>query len=793
MLTKNLTKFLLATRATSRKPPQREMTCIVRAAFRLEPGQPLGDLEALEQGALSTEVFAEDDDECSGACLAPGDFADFKLGAEVLLKGSCHTPGGRALPECPVRFGVGEWSKSLRVVGPRQWGGVAGDSPSSPAPFTTLPITWANAFGGPGFDPNPAGKGMLGPDVPNVEYPSAAVRSRSDRHPAASYGAISPYWSARSSLVGKEYGAAWRKKRMPHYAEDFDFRYFFSAPADQRLARYLRGDEEVTFQNLHPSAQVLSVHLPGLRVRVFVKGKDARFREVQMSLDTLFADLDAGKLYLTWRGLDAVDEDDLSDVATMLVASEKLGEALTTESYREALEAYERDPVGLVGKLPSAAAFQGTPTAADVDPISRMLAEKGVPEQDRAPVRKAVLDLVQAKPDVDLASAAAAANDERRPTFAPIKPGTLPPQGLKATMRQLLGQIAKARQQLHDKREELERAGQKVEMDTSQLDAAERVPHDPRLSQLDPSYSFPGPLSTDEPGPGRNLAEHDLRGRDLRGADLRGANLEAADLSKADLRGAQLQGANLRYAVLWRANAEGADFSDADLTVAHAAGLVGTRAAFLRAKLETASFEAALLEEAVFDDALGTYVIFTKATLSKASFARAVLSSSDFDEAVLRFAILREATIEKALFARADLTGADLSRAKLNGTSFADASCDRAIFADASLARALFMKTSLCDARFSGALLYSAIFEQAKAPGSSFVAVRARGARFSRAVLDSADFARADLMGADFCKAQLIRGSFRDASLYDAKLLGAAGDKVDFAGADLTRALITES
>ena len=51
---------------------------------------------------------------------------------------------------------------------------------------------------------------------------------------------------------------------------------------------------------------MLSVHLPGVRVRVFVKGKDARFREVPMSLDTLFADLDQGKLYLTWRGLDAV-------------------------------------------------------------------------------------------------------------------------------------------------------------------------------------------------------------------------------------------------------------------------------------------------------------------------------------------------------------------------------------------------------------------------------------------------------------------------------------------------------
>jgi len=794
VLTKNLTSYLFATRSTSRKPPQREMTCVVRAAFGLVPGAPLAQLEYLDQGSLSAEVFAEDDDECTGACVAPGDFADFKLGAEVLFKGACHTPGGRALPECPVHFAVGDWSKSLRVVGPRTWGGASGDSPSAPAPFTSVPINWANAFGGPGFDDNPAGKGMVGPEVPNVEYPGAGVRSRGDRHPPASFGAISPYWPARASLVGKEYGPAWRKKRMPYYAEDFDFRYFYSAPADQRLERYLRGDEEVSFQNLHPSAPVFSVRLPGLRVRVFVKGKDGRFREVPMSLDTLFADLDEGKLYLTWRGLDAVADDDLSDVATMLVASEKLGEPKTPDSYRVALEEFERDPVGLAGQLPSADQFTGTPTADDVDPISRMLAEKGVPEEDRVPVRKAMAEVLKAKPDVDLAPMLAAANEEQPPAFMPIKPGAMPPQGLKARMRELLERVAATRQELETKREEIERnTGRKVEIDTKPLDAAERVPHDPRLSQLDPSYSFPGPLSTDEPGPGRNLAERDLRGRDLRGLDLRGANLEAADLSKADLRGAQLQGANLRFAVLWKTNAEGADFSDTDLTLAHAAGLLGARAIFRRAKLETASFEGALLDDSIFDEASGTYVIFSQASLSKASFLRAVLSSSDFDGATLRDAILREATVDKALFARAELGGADLSRAQLTGTSFAEAKCDGANFTEALLARALFTKASLRDARFTSALLQATIFEHAEAPGASFVAARARGARFYRAVLDSADFARADLLGADFRKAQLFRGSFRDASLYDAKLLDAAGRDVDFAGADLTRALVTES
>jgi hypothetical protein len=283
------------------------------------------------------------------------------------------------------------------VVGARTWG-VTG-SPSEPAAFSKMALTWANAFGGPGYAKNPVGKGVDGVDVPNVEYPQAPVRGRNDAHEPATFGPISPHWPARATMVGDDYGPKWRAQRSPFYAEDFDWRYFHCASADQRLRGYLHGDEEVTLQNLHPEAAVLSFRLPALRVRVFAKGTDGTFREVPMSLDTLFVDGDEGKVYLTWRGLDAVRQVDLSDVATMLVAAERLHEPPGgLDSYREQLEAFERDPVGLEGKLPSMAQFQGTATADDVDPVSKLLAERGVPEDVRVDVRKAVADALKAKP-----------------------------------------------------------------------------------------------------------------------------------------------------------------------------------------------------------------------------------------------------------------------------------------------------------------------------------------------------------------------------------------------------------
>jgi len=811
VLTKNLTPFLFGARGTSRKPPQREMTCVVRAAFAIAPGEPLKELPHPEQGHLSGETFEEGDDEQLGAALVPSDFADFKLSGEVMFLGSCHTPGAKPLPECPVKISVGRWSKALRVVGPRSWGGVAGDTPSEPQPFTAMPLTWQNAFGGPGYGKNPAGKGVDGVEVPRVELPDQPVTTRSGAYDPGTLGPVSPYWPARASLVGKEYGASWKKKRAPYFAEDFDYRFFYSALPDQRIEGFFRGDEEVVLQNLIAGAPIASFSLPGIRVRVFAKGTDGRFREVAMSLDTIVVDGEASKIFLTWRGLDAVEEDDLSDVATMLVAPEPLGSSPSVESYREALEAYEKDPVGLAGKLPTKEMFEGTPTADDVDPVSKLLAEKGVPEDVRVHVRKAVAEAIEAdkkrdKPELDLEALIAEAREESPPPMRSIKPGVLPPARLRITMREMLTRIGEARVEIEKKKAEIDKlaSGPEVPKEAAsvraealaqlkQLDEAAEVPRDPRLSQLDPSYSYPEPLSTDEPGPGRNLVDRDLRKRDLRGADLRGANFEAADLSKADLRGAQLQGANLKYAILWKANLDGADLTGADLTLTNCIEAQLAGAKLIGARIAMTCFERAGLDGASLERATGEYVIFTGASLLRASLARAALPKSELDQAKLAGASFVEASIEGALFARSDLTEADFTRAVLAGTSFVEATCDRASFTNAVLARALFNKASLKDARFAGANCTAAFFEHVKGLGASFLRARARQARFYRASLDGADFAQADLMGADFRKAKLFKVSFKGASLYDAKLLEAAGDDVDFSGANLERALISET
>src|SRR5690349_10086986 len=127
MRIENSTPFPFSFRVTSRRPPQPEMTAIVRGTFKIRDKAPLAIPEGppvilqIEQGPLTSDVFQKDDDEGLGACLYPSDFADFKPNAEVMLRGTCYTPNGIPLAECPVRFAVGGWSKILRVIGPQVW------------------------------------------------------------------------------------------------------------------------------------------------------------------------------------------------------------------------------------------------------------------------------------------------------------------------------------------------------------------------------------------------------------------------------------------------------------------------------------------------------------------------------------------------------------------------------------------------------------------------------------------------------------------------------------------------
>jgi uncharacterized protein YjbI with pentapeptide repeats len=790
MRIKNLTPFLAGYKPTSRRPPRPELTLVVRAAFVLAPGQPLRvpeGLYPLSQGALTSETYREDDDDRTGAPVYPGDFADFKLRAEVMLRGACHAPGGRPVKECPVRFSVGAWSKSLYVVGPRAW---AGDAISDPLPFTRMPLGYENAFGGPGYAQNPVGKGLGTKELPNVELAGDRVHERGDRPAPGGFGPLSPTWSQRAGKLGKEYGEAWRRERAPWYAVDFDWSYFSAAPADQQLDGYLRGDEEVGFLNLHPDAPSFSVRLPGRRARAFVNDVKGRFREVPMAIDTLFADLEEGRLYLTWRGLDPVEEGDLADVRSVLVADEPLDAEPQAEIvYRDKMEAFERDPSGVEEATPEhlrgawAALKKPAPPKVEGgdDPVSALLAGKlgdlAAPEQARIRQAVAAFLAMPPLPGVDMKAALARAVND-----LPLAPPPLPAPSLDAPPRVPLGDaLRRAIDAARRAKESAAAAGRPA----PGLDLVEALAQDPRIAQIDASRRGPPP----DPGPGVDLSGYDLRGRDLRGADLRGANLADAILSGADLRGAKLAGATLARTVLAGADLADADLSGANLTLASLARARAPGADLSRATLDKLNAPKAVLADAVLTDARGEAPVLEGADLGRAKAQRIDLVQAVFDGASLEGADFSEARLVRCRFLGARAARARFERAAIEGTAFSEADLGEAVFVEARGAATIWLRAVLARADLRWATLPEAQLLHAKAPGARLRGADLRDARFYRASLERADFAQANLMGADLCRTQLAGASFAGASLYDAKLLGAAGEGVDFSGANLRRAV----
>ncbi|MCA9688996.1 MAG: DUF2169 domain-containing protein [Myxococcales bacterium] len=786
MHVKNLTPFPHATRVTSLRPPALKMTVIVRGAWLLTPDalrEPEG-IPQLVQGMISGDRYAEDDDAQSGAIAWASDIVDLKPNTDILFLGSCHTPRGQPMTECPVELRLGTWHKALRVVGDRSFkGGMLGARPTEPAPFTSMPIDYAHAFGGPGFEQNPVGKGFDGGALPNVESPRAPIRSKSDRPPPASFAPVSARWPQRWALVGKNYGKDWSRARKPFYSDDFNWRHFNAAPVDQQLERYLRGDEPLQLQNLHPEHPVLRTRLPGLRVRVFIHGVGG-FHELAMHLDTVVVAGDEGRVYLTWRGLGDVTDAEFDDVASMLIASERLDEAaLSIEHYRDVLLAFEADPLELATRVDGEHAeflelMRGdadldTKTDAYIALIERKGGEQALRELEaRDPKQRPARERLRE------ALAAADREDNERPAPVPV---------IGRTRVFLRPQLEEAARRLATVRAQLPADPSARAAAETELAQAEAKLADEELIALDPTLRPPGAraLSRDMPGPKAMLTYRDFTGADLSGCDLAGADLTGAVLLRANLRGANLRGANLTGAMLFRSDLTQTDLSSATLSRAHLGKARMHGAKLDEAQLDEAFFDEAVLVGASLVRARGDNVFFNKCALAGLRAAEVQLRKARFEDAELTEVDLTRATLEQCIFKDARGVRARFDHARINRCNFVDAQLSGASFAWAVGARTLWRGAALDDADFTAADLEGALFQKVTARGARFCEAILTEAHFTKAELADADFSGAKLVFAELMKATIDRVRFRDANLFRAALDEARGVGCDFKGANL--------
>lgn len=253
------------------------------------------------------------------APLVETDFAPRKPRCDVLLHGHCHAPDGRPATRVAVGLRVGPLVKTFNVVGDRHWrNGLLHASATDPQPFTMMPISYANAYGGVdqaptkfgerrwypenhagvGFHPLATRASLDGRRLPNTEAIDAPVTSPTGDYRPMAFGPVGRAWQPRVALAGT-YDEAWQQARAPFLPEDFDERYFQSAPEDQQMP-YPVGGEEVVLVNLTPSGR-RSFRLPPLRQSVEYFYRDGNWRKASVVVDTLVLEPSAGRFSMTAR------------------------------------------------------------------------------------------------------------------------------------------------------------------------------------------------------------------------------------------------------------------------------------------------------------------------------------------------------------------------------------------------------------------------------------------------------------------------------------------------------------
>jgi hypothetical protein len=290
---------------------------VVKGTFTLPPRGEAPRLADEQLPVVDADQFTGEP--ARSATLVECDYALEKPFCDVLLNGAAHAAGGRPVERVAVGLQVGGWRKSFAVCGNRVWRGAAvGYAPSEPEPFVRLPISYDNAFGGTdegmrdaaqhrSYLPNPVGRGwhhhihrelVIDAPVSNTEEIRNPIRDPGGGYQPMAFGPIGRGWPSRIRYGGT-YDQNWVDNVFPFLPDDFDSRYFQSAPEDQQIA-HPRGGETALLVNLTPDGRREFV-LPAVEVPITFFRRRADRVSTKGTLDTLLFEPDAERFSMVWR------------------------------------------------------------------------------------------------------------------------------------------------------------------------------------------------------------------------------------------------------------------------------------------------------------------------------------------------------------------------------------------------------------------------------------------------------------------------------------------------------------
>lgn len=284
------------------------------------------------------------------------DFGIPKPKSEVLL--TAYGFGKYALDgRTAVSFRMNNIKKDLWITGNRYW--IDGKA-TKPQPFEKIPISRAFTYGGAGFERNPMGKGkgkiqvndMMVKELPNIESPSNPVYNEHDEYDDVSYGPLPIEYPGRNLHMGT-YDQKWKEEEFPGFAHDIDWEYFNQAPPDQHLVSLKTGDR-ATFINMHPEKKELTLAIPPIRARAFLRSKvlessagygqrvdhdkEQPLKETELRLTTTWFFPHEEKAILLYQGSSVIKEEDASDIGLILIAIEEESTPKSIDYYMDVLK-----------------------------------------------------------------------------------------------------------------------------------------------------------------------------------------------------------------------------------------------------------------------------------------------------------------------------------------------------------------------------------------------------------------------------------------------------------------------
>lgn len=730
----NETPFQFAYIAGRLPFPGHSLTLIVKGTFDLVPE---GEVVPSEEQQLPTgDEFYENDEEMQGGPRYASDFAYLKPLADLGLAGHCHAPKGTVVPARRVTFQVGDMVHALTVYGDRHWiGPVATD----PEPFSKFALRYDYSYGGKGFKKNPVGRGYSKTKdengntnrfLPNIMHPGEQMSTPLSRLEPAGFGPIHREWHQRKSKLGS-YKGKYLKNRWPWFAEDMDWRYFNSAP-DMLQTEFLRGDEALYFENLHPQYSDYRSTLSGIRARCFVNRDAATgtceeaFSEVAMNLDTLWVDMDNEKVVLVWRGWIQALSEEFEEIQQILIASEKINQK------SETVATYEKLLHQRLGE-------------------EEELWEEEPPPEEPPP---------EIEDDADKLIAEAEASYRKAMTDAGLDPDN-PPQPSE-----------------EEKRKE-EQALEELGVDQWGGEPEPEMTRELVIEQFEAA---------------KDLSQMDLSGLDLSDLDFSSGSLQGTILARANLAGSVFDNADLTEAVLTSADLSDTRFKKAILTDADLSRADCTRIDMSGAAITDAIFDHAKLADAKLEDAIAGGASFIEAELAGARLVNAQLpgadlSGSNLTRADLTDAMLSEATLEGVHGPEVVMDGADLTELRASEKSgFANGS-----FKQVTAKESIWESADLSGADFSFSKMEGVSFAKANLTNAKLTAANMKNARFEKADLSDADLVLANLLESSFEGANLTRCDCRNANLYGSEFLNAIVDHTQFANANLKMTKLAES